>query len=77
MKCLAAITVAALFVISPAVAQSTSPGKSDTAPGQTGKTPGQMQQNNAGKTGKDYAPGRKQDEPGDAKNINPGSKQRH
>jgi hypothetical protein len=36
-----------------------------------------MQQNNAGKTGKDYAPGRKQEEPGDAKNINPGSKQRN
>lgn len=74
MKRLLALTVAALFAATPAVAQS---GKSETAPGQTGKTPGQMQQDRAGKTGKDYAPGRKQDEPGDAKNINPGSKQRN
>jgi hypothetical protein len=66
MKRLAALTIAALSAISPVAAQTASPGKSDTAPGQTGKTPGQMQQNNSGKTGKDYAPGRKQDEPGDA-----------
>jgi hypothetical protein len=28
------------------------------------------------KTGKDYAPGQKQKKPGEAKDINPGSKQR-
>jgi hypothetical protein len=68
-----AIAAATVFLAGSARAQS---GKSDTAPGQTGKTPGQMQQDNAGKTGKDYAPGRKQTEPGGAKDINPGSKQR-
>ena len=77
MKRIVALTIAALFVVAPAAAQTTSPGKSGTAPGQTGNTPGQMQQDNAGKTGKDYAPGQKQKTPGDAKNINPGSKQRN
>ncbi len=71
---LIALTVATLFAVTPAVAQS---GKSETAPGQTGKTPGQMQQDKPGTTGKDFAPGQKQTEPGGARDINPGSKQRN
>lgn len=68
------LAVAALLISGvPAVSQtSSSPGKSGTAPGQTGK----MQQKDKSKTGKDFAPGQNQKKPGDAKNINPGSKQR-
>jgi hypothetical protein len=76
MKRIFALMIAGALLTLPAAAQNKSPGKSDTAPGQTGNTPGQMQQNKSGKTGKDFAPGRLQKEPGDAKDINPGSKQR-
>ena len=71
-----AFAVATALLVVPAAAQTTSPGKSGTAPGQTRTTPGQMQQDKAGTTGKDFAPGQKQTEPGGAKDINPGSKQR-
>lgn len=77
MKRIFALAMAGALFTLPAVAQNKSPGKSGTAPGQTGNTPGQLQQDNSGKTGKDYAPGRLQKEPGGAKDINPGSKQRN
>jgi hypothetical protein len=73
---IAAISIASLLLAMPAAAQTTSPGKSGTAPGRTGKSPGQKQQKDDEKTGKDYAPGRNQKKPGDAKDINSGSTQR-